>query len=438
MSMLELAPTAQSSWTVSQARAALLEHEEGLFAATSQIVEAMGRDDRISAVLETLVQGLLALPLEVRVSEDGDGRKRNASRDWFAKAWPTISPEGEVSAAVRWGVMLGVAYGTIEYPDGLGGVPRRKTWHPQWLRWDGQRRAYYAWTENAGEQEVRHGDGKWWLFEPYGPRGWMLGAVRSLVVPWLVRTFNWRDWARHNEVHGMPVRKAIVPEDASEEHKRDFFTSIRRLVSESTIKLPRDDLTAQARGYDLQLLESMFDGSRSFRSQMDTANTAIAVRLLGQNLTTEAGGGGSYAAGKIHFKVQVDRLEAIANALETSDRAGIAEPIAEQRWGSRELAPWPHYNATPAADHQAEAGAALGLGKALDALDVGLGRSGLMVDAAAMCERFGIPMMPRPGGPTGLEPGQVPADPNATRQSFDPRQRGDGEAQGTPLEAALP
>jgi phage gp29-like protein len=434
---IQLAPAVQSTWTVSQVRATLLEHEEGSFASSALLWEAMGRDDRVEAVMETLTDGFVSLPFEVLISEEGDGRQRRAARDWFETAWPKISPEASYIEALGWLVGIGVAYGTIEYPDGLGGVPRRTVWHPQFLRWDPYRRGYYAQTENLGEVRVEAGDGKWWLLERRGSRSWMHGAVRSLAIPWLIRGFDWRDWARHNEAHGMPIRKAIVPEEASDPEKADFFASLRRLAQETTIMLPREQVGTAARGWDLELLELTEDGSRGFERLMSAVNTAIAVRILGQNLTTDAQGGGSYALGKVSAGGTSDRLQALAKVFETGDRAGISEPIAEARWGSREVAPWARFNGTPAADHQAEATAYVGLGKAIESLDAGLGRSGLQLDARVLAERFGLPVIDRPGGPTGLPPGGNPPEPNASRSAFDTRNRQQGPADAPPLEAAV-
>ncbi len=51
-------PGIKSSWSVSQVRSALRSLEDGDFSDAAQLVDAMGRDDRLTAVLQTRINAL--------------------------------------------------------------------------------------------------------------------------------------------------------------------------------------------------------------------------------------------------------------------------------------------------------------------------------------------------------------------------------------------
>lgn len=330
-----------TDWSVSNVKAALSELEFGSFARAAMLADAMTRDDRVSAVLDTRVKGVLGLPLTF---EPGAGRQKASVVKEIEAGWWDMFPEDAVSDLLHWGLLLGVAVAEIEWELGDRWIPRPKVWHPQFLHYRWDERRYYVHTQD-GPVAVTPGDGKWVLFTPGGDRRpWMGGLVRRLAIPWLIRNFALRDWARYSEVHGMPIRKAKVPANAKQEDKDIFLAQVEDLGNESVVLTPEGEKDGS--GFDLLLEEAKGDSWEGFERLMGKTETAIAVAVLGQNLTTEVQGG-SYAAANVHDRVRLDYLEADTEGLSTTLRAQALGWWAEFNFGSRALAPWPRFETAP-------------------------------------------------------------------------------------------
>lgn len=370
-------PLTQSTWSVTEVRDALDRHEVGDLSDSARLVDAMGRDDRVSSVLSTFASGVVGLPFSVRPARQARAAERVART--VGEAWYGIAPESEVRALLHWSRTLGVGVSQVVEVDGL---PRLQSWHPEFLSWREGR--WWAQT-TRGEVEVRPGRG-WVVHAPYGPRSWMRGSVRAIAVPWLIRQYALRDWARHNEIHGLPIRKAIVPSDASPADTTAFYRAIRSLGSETTLRLPRD---ADGRGFDLQLLEAEHSAHETFERLIAACNVSISVEVLGQSLRSEVQGG-SYVSDRVHERIRVDYLEAEAEALSTTLRAQLVAPWIEEQVGDAGLAPWPTWDAEPVADHRAEAQTLESLGRALAALDPVLRSQGKAVDLVSLAETYGL------------------------------------------------
>lgn len=397
-------PVGESTWTVAMVRQALDDHERGIMRDSAQMVDAMGRDDRVSSVLSTLTSGVVGLPFSVVPAS----RSRAAARvaRVVDAAWYEMAPESEVRALLHWSRTLGV--GVAQVVTDAGGLPRLRSWHPQHIemRHPGRIVAYTT----RGEVDVVPGRG-WVVHMPYGPRSWMRGSVRAIAIPWLIRQFSIRDWARHNEVHAMPIRKAIVPSDASPSDTRAFYRSIRSLGSETTIKLPRD---ADGRGFDLQLLEAEHPAHETFERLIAACNVSISVEVLGQSLRSEVQGG-SYVSDRVHERIRIDYLEAEAESLTTTLHQQLVRPWVEREVGDASLAPWPVWDAEPIADHRAEAQTLESVGRALAALDPVLRASGRALDLDHLAETYGLRLVEVPvaqPAPVQSEPAQ-PAEERA-------------------------
>ncbi len=166
---------------------------------SSLLAEAMDRDDRIKATLDTRVAGLLRLPVHFEAADDS--RKAKKARDIAEEQWSDWLPEGDLAQLLRWGLTVGVGLGEMLYELHEGLLhPRLKVWHPQFLYWQWDLHDFFGgWqlVTQAGLIEPSPGDGKWVLLQPGGlRRPWMSGLVRSLARPYLARGYTYKDWAR--------------------------------------------------------------------------------------------------------------------------------------------------------------------------------------------------------------------------------------------------
>jgi hypothetical protein len=402
--------------TVGRVKSALASMEQGYFAAAASIAESMGRDDRIVGVMATRVNALRGLPLVHEPA--GDGRRGASVAKALEKDWKKLFPKAQTSALLRWGIYLGVGLGELVWYDKDGKyrpTPRLKVWHPQFVtyRWD--TRTYWVTTAD-GLIEVTPGDGHWILYTPFGEeRGWVHGLVRSLSIPWLVRQWAIRDWARNSEIHGQPIKKAIIPEAGTDEDKDRFVEEVAGLGSESTIRLVQGSDTK----FDVQLLEAMGQSWEGFESLADKMESSIAITVLGQNLTTEVKSG-SLAASKTHDRIRQDVLESDAESLMECLREQGVMPWAAANYGDPELAPESAWQTDPPEDLGTKATALNTMGSALNQFKK---LAGKLVDNVAVLEAAGVPLLPEgqreeleepePGDEDPKDPKDDDADPEA-------------------------
>lgn len=338
-----------TTWTVAQVRSALQEHESGVFRNSAQLADHIRRDDRVKATLDTRVLGMLGLPFDMAKNLDGDQRQAGAVAETAKRWWPRQFRKRQLAKILRTGLIMGLAPVELLWSEPSANVwlPRPKIWHPQFLQWNQGSRAYTITTLNKGTIPFTPGDGTWGLFAPGGDEyPWMEGAIRALAIPWLIRSYAWRDWSRASEVYGLGIRKAKVPARAKIEVVRKFFRDVKNLGNEPTIKLPE--------GFDLDLLMAEAVEGKGFQGLIDKCDSAITLAILGQNLTTSIEGG-AYNAASIHARVQLDRLEADAEDLGDFAEEQILSHWARRNYGSAELAPRPSYDATPPEDKQRKA-----------------------------------------------------------------------------------
>jgi len=345
-------------------KSALLSHESGNFTSSAQMATAMGRDDRITAVTETRITGLLSLPFQVIPATVTRAKVRSRVIAESVEAmWPLIAPPAEVSAALNWFILLGVAPVQVSWQviEGVW-VPSMKAWDPQFLRWEN---GVYKITTQDGEQDVTPENG--WMLLIQGDRGFMRGAIRSIAVWWISRQWVARDWNRYNERHGLPLLKALVPARAGEDEKADFFSNMSNIGSTTTAMLPQN-VDGGEGSFDLELLEAKDQAWKSFEGLEDRANKNIAVRILGQNLTTEVSGG-SLAAANIHENIRLDRLQADETLLSSAIREHMLVPYTFFNFGeAANFAPMPHWDTAPPTDLIAKGDAMKSLGDGVSAL----------------------------------------------------------------------
>jgi phage gp29-like protein len=359
---------------------ALRSLEQGQFEEAAQVVDAMMRDDRVSGVLGTLSGVLPALPLSFK---DGSAR---AAKALTPELFEKMLPDAEVSKLVRWGVTLNMGIAQLQWDTSTPEMWTFKlhVWHPRWVHWRYDTQSYWVQTENLGPVEVTPGDGTWIVFAPYGYRNaWMEGAIRALYVPWLLRQYAMRDWGRYGEKHGLMPIKAYTPSSAEKEDKDRFVRAIANLASETVLRCPT---TASGDKYDAELLEAAGDTYGTFRDVIKFASDSIAIRLLGQNLTTEVEGG-AYAAAKVHQSIRNDVLRALVNALSSCLKEQAIAPWAQYNFGSRQAAPTPSWKTDPPEDLAAKGEGWSAIAKGM----ADLRAEGIQVDRDTVVAEAGIP-----------------------------------------------
>jgi len=379
-----------SQWDVPTALSALDNHSLGQFYQSALLADAMGIDDAYDAVVNTRILGLISRPFCLVPSRRGDGRKAKLACRILTDRWDEIFPEDVLSQLMRSYLEMGFspAQPIWRYDEKLL-IPQIQIWHPSTLYFDIPTRHYVANTME-GPAYIRPGDGKWILLTPWGSyRGWMRGAVRACVIPFLARQYALRDWARYNEVHGMPIKLAKMPARATADDKQTFTNAIANLGNESVVGLPQGVGDADgSESFDLSLLEAKADTHDSFMNLISKCEERIAIRMLGQNLTTNIDGG-SFAAANVHDRVRLDYTRFDAKAMGVlADQ--VLRAFCQFNFGDADLAPDMRWDTSPPEDKASRAKSLSDFGVALQSFK----SVGVPYDTVRLAASYDIPLLP--------------------------------------------
>ncbi len=393
-----------SAWNAESIRGAVNDHVLGQFARGSLLTEACMGDDRVQSAINGRTKAIVKSDTTFEPSKTADGRKaRKVAKD-VEDAWPEILPETILEQLIQWYVFSGfVLFEILWKAHNDKWLPELKLWHPLYIYYRIDIRKYVALTLD-GPIEIEPNDPKWFLFTPFGSyRGWMRGAVRSVAIPWIVRQFALRDWARYSEKHGLPITKAKVPAQSSVEDKRRFFNGIKRLGSESTFLLPVP-MGANMGEWDVDLLEAKADTWEAFKGLRGACDESITLSIRGTNLTTQVSGG-SFAAAKTHREEDSDFAESDSRKIARSMKHQVLSLYALYNYGDANLAPTPKIESAPDEDKKTEAETMGTVATAIQTLEA----QGWPIDRQAVAEKFEIPLL------EGVDPGtyQPPAPPTA-------------------------
>jgi hypothetical protein len=437
---LPVTTTWRTTDNIAAYREIMIEHEQGYMMNSSIFWEECLSDDRLSAVVDTRIDGLLAADLEFvpvdqrRKSKQLADQLGGTDRTQDDGLWLRMMDPDHAKELLKWYIGLGFCYGPIVW-DTMDGkwVPRVVPWHPRFVRWDWSRWqfAVTAWNEPVvylpRTDEEPRSDGKWFVWGGY--RSWMSGLVRSLGVPYLDRTWNQRDAARRSEKYGMGIVKGKTPPGPDTEDKSRFGAALRNLGAEPTIICPQGENGSP--GFDVEVVETKGEGWQIFGDREKSLNTNMAVRVLGQNLTTEVSGTGSLAAGKVHEMVRGDIKRADSRFFAKA-REQVLTWWCYYNMGDADLAPYPHAQITAPADPLDDAQELLTVVTAIE-------KAPPELDVVAILEAHGFPVLEgdelvdklermramkpapaAPGAPTndehGGDSGTLPADLAAARQ----------------------
>jgi hypothetical protein len=373
---------ARFDWTPTLMKQAEYSADSGDLRLAGQLCESMLGDDRLSGCLsEVLVGGLLGL--EMTFESDNDAAIEAIQDDFWV-----AFPEHKLAELLTWGRLLGVSVAKLspwDVSDCKAGVrrhlPTLDVVHAQNLRCDTAKNVWSLRQNSGSDLAIAPGDGQWLLFAPYGTkRPWARGIWRSVRHWWMLKQFAYADWGRYSERNGMGLLVGSAAEGTPKEYRDELASDLQSLGRDTAIALPP--------GFDLRMVEATANTWETFRAQVDIANTAIAIRVLGNNLSTEVKGG-SFAAASVHQAVERQVLRSLAESAATCLHDQALVWWAEYNFGRRDVAPYPDWNTAAPEDVTAEAATWKSAGEA-----VALWRAqGLPVDLAECARKFGVPLI---------------------------------------------
>lgn len=138
---------------------------------------------------------------------------------------------------------------------------------------------------------------------PYGD-----GLGRMLYWPVWFKKNAIKFWLIFADKFGSPTAVGEYPTGTLKPKQDELLRALEAIQQESAIVIPE--------GMAVRLLEATRGGSvNTYELLCAFMNSAIAQIMLGQTLTSEIGGTGSYAASKTHEEVRQDYIKADADAL---------------------------------------------------------------------------------------------------------------------------
>jgi len=152
------------------------------------------------------------------------------------------------------------------------------------------------------------------------------GLLRVLSWIYLFKNFALKDWVAFCEVFGMPLRLGVYTPSATKEDRAALVDAVTRLGSDAAGVISESTR--------IEFVEAAKKGDGGpYSGLIGLLNAEISKAVLGQTLTTEVGGSGSFAAGKVHQTVREDIARADARSLARTVNRDLIAPLVRFNFG---------------------------------------------------------------------------------------------------------
>ncbi len=363
---------------------ALLAFETGTFASASLLFDRMTRDDRVSAKAEERIDRLIGSDLELEPADDSQSAL--TCMEDCEKQVQSMLPSSELTSLMM--SALGLTVGVARKHTTRVGLGMRevtiKTWNNRNLYYDWLARQLVMITQNRGNLIVEEGDPLFLVWQPYGPWGWLrFGKVRSIAIPWLIRTWCRSWWARWAEVNGIPMRAGIIPMTRDPADEKIFLAQLANIGAEAVMRLPQGE---EGNRFDVKLIEASGKGWEGFERLLLHCDDSIAIAWLNQTQSTKGQGGlGSQENAGESTMVRITRKDAL---LSHALREQVLKPWCLDNYG-HDLAPYLSWKFEPPKDEGLTAKTDLAVGQALVAFKA----AGAPLDVRTFLEERAYPLL---------------------------------------------
>ena len=387
--------TIQNTWSIPQARGAIYSHLIGQFYSSGMLCDSIIGDDRVTATLNSRATALFGRETRFKAADDSDAARE--CHDAWVRWWPRLSGDSALRETQDYGTMMGFAHDQVLWDTeqkGIAFAPYLRPWHPVFTYYDWSLRCYMA-IGSDGVVPIVPGNGKWLEYAPFGSyRGWIRGAIRPVVEPWMLRHFGFRDMARFGEVHGNPTRVGKVPIVGDPKEREDFEAALAGLGADAAMIVPQGVDGSDGSGYEYELVEAQSKAWEVHPAQIDRCDMAIVLAILMVNLTTEVSTG-SYAAVKGHMTKEQGGTQFDNRVWKSTIYNQLARPFAYLNFGDANLAPWTWYDVVAQQEFEDRAKRLYTFGQGVEVLR----RGGIeFLDAGKLrgwaVDRFGLDGMP--------------------------------------------
>lgn len=407
--------TTVGAWDVRRITEARQAHKLGLFTTSGYLASQFLTDPRIYAGLLQRIGPPFALAKQVQGSQWWNGKGlaedvRLEAESMFHDGSRAVPPAvlGTIFAT---DAIMGccIAQNVVKpRPDGSRWDFELRPWPMRHSWWNQSKRCYQVQTTTDGVVDVRHGDGKWVVFEPWGFESFDWGALPALSICYGDRRFAIRDRSNHAQAHGSPAIVGTLPQGIKPQStEAAAFEARLRMLQNSRSGLIKPF------GTTIEYLEAKTLAYQIFGDILTSNNQDIAIALLGQDGTTE-NKGGTYTKALVLDGVRYDLVKIDIRGVEEPINSGFLRPWTILNHGEEKLAsvlswlvPDPREDA-----RRAELAARV---NAFNAAIAGFRANGFACDQA-FCERlakssYGLNEIPKLVDPSGKP--AAPPPPNA-------------------------
>ena len=206
---------------------------------------------------------------------------------------------------------------------------------PQWFDFEPGGRGWVVRRPDQGGDWVELEPWKYVLHQSAAKSGLPIrgGLARIAAWAWLFKNLTLRDWLRFCEAYGQPIRVGKYDQGASGEDKDVLWRAVANVAADAAAIIPE--------GMSIEFLQDFTVRGRSnvYADLVAYIDAQLSVAVLGQTLTTQEGGSGSYALGQVHDRVRGDIERSDARQLAATLRRDLVIPIVELNRGPRENYP---------------------------------------------------------------------------------------------------
>ena len=363
--------TIQNTWSIEEARAALYNHLIGVFYQSGLLCDSILGDDRVTSTLNSRASAVFGRENRFKAADDSMAAKEClvAWQNW----WPQFSGDSAIRELHDYGTMMGFSHAQLVWDTtqpGLDFAPKMWPWHPVFVWYDWTLRCFQAIGQDS-MLPIIPGNGKWVEYAPFGSyRGWIRGALRPVVEPWMLRHFGFRDMGRFGEVHGNPTRVGYVPMVGDPVERAAFEQSIAQMGANTGMIVPRGVDISDGMGYDYKLVEAQSAAWEVHPAQIDRCDMAIVLALLMINLDTSVEGGSAWGA-KSKMDVRSEGAQLDNQSWKRTIYTQVARPFAYLNFGDANLAPWTWWDVVGRDEYEKNAKQFTEFGKAIQGLRTG-------------------------------------------------------------------
>lgn len=408
-------PIATEFATVNHVRSVIAQHDTGNFRQSALLAERMLWNSRFRAVLGTRISGLLSAEIKFEPARENRDARR-AARE-FGEDWAAMVTAPARRQYRKWSLLMGVAFGQRAIGSSLANGRQLYVLRPYWpgfASWRWASGGYVIQTHDAGVVDtpspglkdveapspgmaglVNPSEQPWVIDEPNGANSWRDGIIHAAWRAWFGHEFAHRDQARASEKHGVGIVKAKFPRGQGDQHKaavEKWVRDTRVMGSEGVIPLEQRGRgeNGDEPNFDVEPFEFNGSGFQAIADTMNSNAVALAILLLGHNLTTEIKGGGSYAAAGVGEYIRDDIKHEDAATEWACFGPQIARPYCLLNYGDPEIAPRARYITDSTAVNKTIAQMMLAIGQAIQVLRANVPN----FDVKAFCEQWRIPLLP--------------------------------------------